>query len=150
MKYVISIVIVFYAIYLTIKFLGNTKKSWLEIEGEILENHINELYNSTTLESHKSRTYEVSIKYSYSYLGKEYQSDIVYDKDEIIFDSNYQAEQFLEDYIPGSKVKVYIDEENPDSSCLISVTLTKKQELGIIFFVILIVALMIFFIIKFV
>jgi len=63
--------------------------------------------------------YQAEIRFNYRYEGENQSSNYIYPLDsDKEFDSESNAEEYLEDYLPGQEVDAFVNPENPSEAFL--------------------------------
>lgn len=100
-----------------------SSKNWAPLSGRI--NHIEmlEIHNPTLYSSSSGKPfteYKIDIEFTYQFSGKAYTGNKIYPIVPNIFTSKTYAEELMRKFKQGQTTTVYVSQNAPEVSCLIS------------------------------
>lgn len=96
--------------------LGRQSQSWPKTSGTVMQSGLH-TYHDTDDDGNSTTTYGVSVRYSYTVTGQQYESDRR-TFSEVRTGSMRRTQQILDRLPQGGSVEVYYDPANPSSSVL--------------------------------
>jgi hypothetical protein len=92
-------------------------QSWPFVMGEVVSAHV-EARRSTDADGHSSTSYHPRITYEYEVRGHRYQSNQVSFGGSVGSGSSSGAQAVADRYIPGNRIRVYYNPDNPGEAVL--------------------------------
>lgn len=93
--------------------VGQHSQQWPNVVGEVLDAESDQIAGSQT-----GRSWMIRVRYRYQVDGREFESDRIAFSRQIGGRTRIQADDELQQYVPGGPVLVYFDPAQPDRAVL--------------------------------